>query len=112
MTPDPLLRQAAPPQASPAAAPQAPEVTRPEGGLATAFGALRRSRLLLLFWVVLTFGLPASPIFHPPPPFRAPPLTMPGRRELTLGDVRGPLVGPQASLDSTIVRSQVEILGS
>ncbi|MCO6418403.1 polysaccharide biosynthesis tyrosine autokinase [Siccirubricoccus sp. KC 17139] len=113
MIPDPLTRPALPAAAAPmhAPAPYAAEL-RQEGGFTTAFAALRRSRLLLLAWVLVTFGLAAAAILQLSPRYRASALVLLDMRELNLGDVRGPLIGPTASLDSTIVRSQVELLGS
>ncbi|MBC4016285.1 GumC family protein [Siccirubricoccus deserti] len=112
---DPALRQpvaSAPPDATPAPAAPAPGSPYVDGGLRTAFSALRRSRGLLALWVLVTFGLAMAAILQLTPRYRATALVMLDMRELNLGDVRGPLSGSLASLDSTIVRSQVEMLAS
>lgn len=99
-----VLEAAAPP---PAAAPDAGGTTL--RGLLTV---MRRNRGMLVLWVLAAFGAAAAGILQLTPRFRASALVMVDMRELNLGDVRGPLTGPVASLDTTIVRSQVEVLAS
>lgn len=73
---------------------------------------LRRNRGLLALWVLGVFAAAAAGISQLTPRYRASALVMVDMRELNLGDVRGPMTGPLASLDTTIVRSQVEVLAS
>ena len=80
--------------------------------LAGVLIALRRSRALLLLWVVGLFTLACYVIFSLEPRYRASALIMLDNRELNLGSGGAVLSNPLVSIDSSIARGEVEVLGS
>ena len=80
--------------------------------VASVLIALRRSRWLLLLWIVTCFGLACAAIFNLEPRYRASALIMLDNRELNLGAGGAVLSNPLVSIDSSIARGEVEVLGS
>lgn len=80
--------------------------------IASVLIALRRSRGWVLLWIVGGFTLACAGIFSLEPRYRATALIMLDNRELNLGAGGAVLSNPLVTIDSSIARGEVEVLGS
>ena len=80
--------------------------------IASVLIALRRSRGWVLLWIIGGFTLACAGIFSLEPRYRATALIMLDNRELNLGAGGAVLSNPLVTIDSSIARGEVEVLGS